>query len=218
MITVVGGIKGGSGKTTLATNLCVMRSATGKKVLLVDADEQKTASGWNTQRGGMKVDANWTAVQLSGIYLFREVMKMAVNYDDIIIDTGARDNSSQRSALTIADVFVTPFRPNSSDIWTINELKDLVILATAHNPKMKTYAIINQSEHDANGKLDIQDSIEIISECKEITCLPFSIGRRRAFSNANSYGLSVIELESAKKDWVKKAQFEMQQLYDIIYT
>ena len=49
MITVIGGIKGGSGKTTLATNLSVMRSAH-TKVLLVDADEQKSASDWSQQR------------------------------------------------------------------------------------------------------------------------------------------------------------------------
>jgi anion-transporting ArsA/GET3 family ATPase len=35
MIIVVAGIKGGSGKTTLATNLTVMRSLSGKDVLLV---------------------------------------------------------------------------------------------------------------------------------------------------------------------------------------
>ena len=34
MIVVVGGTKGGTGKTTIATNLTVMRAATGKKVLL----------------------------------------------------------------------------------------------------------------------------------------------------------------------------------------
>ena len=44
MITVLGGIKGGSGKTTLSTNICVIQSFLGKKVLLVDADEQQSAS------------------------------------------------------------------------------------------------------------------------------------------------------------------------------
>jgi chromosome partitioning protein len=36
MILVCGGIKGGSGKTTMAVNLAVMRSRVGGDVLLVD--------------------------------------------------------------------------------------------------------------------------------------------------------------------------------------
>ena len=34
MIVVVGGIKGGSGKTTVATNLAIIRALSGKDVLL----------------------------------------------------------------------------------------------------------------------------------------------------------------------------------------
>ncbi len=39
LILVVGGIKGGSGKTTVATNLCIMRALAGSDVLLIDADD-----------------------------------------------------------------------------------------------------------------------------------------------------------------------------------
>lgn len=50
MILVCGGIKGGVGKTTLATNIAVMRAAEGKDVLLVDADDQGTASDFTAIR------------------------------------------------------------------------------------------------------------------------------------------------------------------------
>ena len=43
MIIVVGGIKGGSGKTTIATNIAIMRSYEKPNILLVDADDQETS-------------------------------------------------------------------------------------------------------------------------------------------------------------------------------
>ncbi|MDP2852350.1 MAG: AAA family ATPase, partial [Gallionella sp.] len=42
-ITVFGGEKGGTGKTTLATNIAAMLALKGKDVLLLDTDRQGTA-------------------------------------------------------------------------------------------------------------------------------------------------------------------------------
>ena len=50
MIIVCGGIKGGSGKTTVATNLAVIRAGQGSDVLLIDADDQETSTDFTTQR------------------------------------------------------------------------------------------------------------------------------------------------------------------------
>src|SRR6185312_4138150 len=126
MILVCGGIKGGSGKTTFATNLTVMRSIDGKKVLLIDADEQKSSSDWVDQREAMKIDTSWTTVQLSGKAIHSQIVRFKQDYDDIIVDVGGRDTTSQRSALTVADVFLIPFKPRSLDIWTIGSVINLV--------------------------------------------------------------------------------------------
>jgi cellulose biosynthesis protein BcsQ len=40
MIIVIGGEKGGTGKTTLATNLAAKRALAGRDVLLIDTDAQ----------------------------------------------------------------------------------------------------------------------------------------------------------------------------------
>jgi chromosome partitioning protein len=218
MRLVIGGIKGGTGKTTLATNLAYMRAATDKKVLLVDADEQKSASAWSDQRTGMKVETKWTTIQLSGMYIYEEILKMSRDYDDVIVDTGGRDNSSQRSALTIADIFLMPFRPKAYDIWTLGQLRNLICLAKASNPKLSCLAVINQFNVINVHSKDADEAQEIISECRELTCLPVRIGSRDSFGNAATEGLSIMELSSDKKDWVKKAQNEMKQLYDHIYT
>lgn len=47
---MVGGEKGGVGKTTLATHMAVARKAAGRSIVLVDADAQGTASTWSDIR------------------------------------------------------------------------------------------------------------------------------------------------------------------------
>ena len=126
MIIVVGGIKGGSGKTTLATNLTVMRAAEGRKVLLIDADEQRSASDWLAQRESQSLASNWTTIQLAGKMVYSQVEKLAKDYDDIIIDSGGRDTTSQRSALTIAHLFLIPFKPRSLDVWTAGQVDNMI--------------------------------------------------------------------------------------------
>lgn len=210
MITVVGGIKGGGGKTTIATNLCVMRSRSGKKVLLVDADEQKTASDWASQREALGIETNWTTIQLSGKSIHSEIKKMALNYDDIIIDVGGRDTTSQRSALAIADTCVIPFKPKSFDMWTLGAVKTMLNEIRAINEKLKVYAVVNQG--DSRGS-DNDDSFEMIKEMSDFICIPISIGYRKAFANAASEGQGVVELK--KPD--AKALEEINALYSYIF-
>lgn len=210
MILVCGGVKGGSGKTTLATNLTVLRAQSGRKVLLVDADEQRSSSDWADQRLGLGIDTPWTTVQLAGKSIYAQLQKMLEHYDDILVDVGGRDTTSQRSALSIADIFLVPFKPRSLDIWTIGTVKNMISEISVINPKLKTYAVINQA--DAKGS-DNTDALEVIAECPDMTCLSVTIGHRKAFANAAADGLSVAELKNSDK----KASQEIRDLYEAIY-
>ena len=50
MIVLIGGEKGGPGKTTIATNIAAMRTKEMEDVLLVDTDRQPTSSYWCSMR------------------------------------------------------------------------------------------------------------------------------------------------------------------------
>ena len=54
MIVVVGGIKGGSGKTTVATHLAILCAQAGHEVLLIDADDQETATDFTILRNARR--------------------------------------------------------------------------------------------------------------------------------------------------------------------
>lgn len=216
MIIVVGGIKGGSGKTTIATNLAVLRSAAGKKVLLVDADEQKSAFDWSEQRehranNALKPKYTFVTVCLSGRSVYTQIKKMKEDYDDIVIDTGGRDTTSQRAALNVADIFLIPFKPRSIDIWTMGGVKRLINEVQACNPILRCFVFINQA--DPKGS-DNQDALNILCDYHtDVNVLPLYVGNRKAFSNAAAEGLAVSELDT--KDI--KASKEIIDLYNSLY-
>lgn len=211
MILVIGSIKGGTGKTTIATNLAVLRSASGKKVLLVDADEQKSTSRWATHRDGSDIPTNWSTIQLGGKALRPQILRLKIDYDDVIIDVGGRETTSMRAAIAVADICVIPFRPRSLDIWTLDDVKALLNEMKPANPLLKAFAVINQA--DSKGT-DNEETFRILHECEEIKCIKSTIGLRKSFGNATTDGLGVSEMKIIDK----KATQEMQDLYDFIYS
>lgn len=210
MKVVVGGIKGGSGKTTLATNLVVMRAAEGKKVLFVDADEQKSATDWVDQREGDEIETKWTTIQLGGNSLHLQLKKMIGDYDDVIVDVGGRNTQSQISAVSIADLFIVPFKPRSLDIWTLGQVKNLISLVKGVNPDLISIAVVNQA--DSRGT-DNEDAITLLKEYSDFICCPSMIGHRKAFANAAADGKGVIEIEADTK-----AVQEMKAIYEYVFN
>ncbi len=136
MIVIAGGIKGGSGKTTVATNLAIIRAAQGRDVLLIDADDQETSTDFTALRNEVLPEgAGYTGIKLSGAAVRTDTLKLSKKYDDIIIDTGGRDTTSQRAALSIADVILVPFVPRSFDVWTLEKVSKLVAEMRSANPE-----------------------------------------------------------------------------------
>lgn len=209
MILTIGAIKGGCGKSLISTNLTVLRSKLGKKVLLVDGDEQGTAGDWSDHRTGLGINTPWTAIRLRANAVRTEILKLKDNYDDIIIDCGGRDTSSLRAALTVSDVFLVPFQPKSFDIWTAAKVSELVQEVSILNPNLKTYVFINCA---ISRGTDNDDAKKILGQIPGLILLEQTVGMRKSFSNATSEGLGVIEL---KKD--KKATQEIYALCNAIF-
>src|SRR5437016_5543085 len=140
MIIIAGGIKGGSGKTTVATNLAVIRARQGRDVLLIDADDQETATDFTNLRNERREGgAGYTSIKLTGAAVRTETLRLKPKYQDIIIDTGGRDTTSQRAALTVANVLLVPFVPRSFDVWTLEKVGALVDEMRSANPELRAY-------------------------------------------------------------------------------
>ncbi len=212
MILVVGGTKGGSGKTLLATNLTVLRTAAGQDVLLVDADEQGSAMDFTRQRQRRtQGDAGYTAIQTREADVAVQVRRMVQKYEDIVIDVGGRDTASQRAALAVADVLLLPFPPTSVDLWTADSVVTLLKEVQAFNPGLRAYAIINKAFPRGS---DNAEAAALLQEYPNYwSYVDTPIGNRKAFSNAFGAGYAVTEY--LPKD--TKAMAEIRTLYQYLF-
>lgn len=213
MIIVCGGIKGGSGKTTVATNLAVMRAQSGADVLLVDADDQETSFDFTLLRNERTENrAGYTCIKLTGAGLRTETLHLAEKYQDIIIDTGGRDTTSQRAALSIAQVLLVPFVPRSFDVWTLEKVSRLVAEVQAINPSLLAHAFLNRA--DPRGQ-DNEQAAEVIRETEVLTFLDAPVGNRKAFANAGALGLAVAELVPQDAKATAEVTTLFQRLFDV---
>ncbi len=210
MILTIGGIKGGSGKTTLAINIAVARSLEKERVLLVDADDQKSALLWSEQRANLKLKNLITVVHLSGSSIISQINQMTTDYDQVIVDVGGRDTASQRASLLACDIFLTPFRPRSLDVWTLDKLGLLLEESVTIRPNMKAFSILNQA--DPRGS-DNKQTQQILKEIPRLTCLPIFICQRKVFSNSITEGMGVLEFDPIDV----KARKELNKLVSMLY-
>ncbi|GAM10419.1 chromosome-partitioning ATPase Soj [Geobacter sp. OR-1] len=208
MVIVVANEKGGTGKTTIATNLAIMRAQEGNDVILIDADPQGSASEFVKVREDEGVTPTITCVSITGRAVASEVRKLIPKCTDIVIDAGGRDSAGLRSSLVVADILIVPFLAGQYDIWGVENMNELLEDALAVNPDMKTYSVLNKM--DTNPRIGLStDATDVVTEMKNLQLMNVKIGYRVAYRRSAAEGRAVNELD--KKD--SKAIAEILALY-----
>ena len=114
--------KGGSGKTTLATNLARACHDRGLKTLLVDSDPQGSASDWHAARD----DNPLPFLAYGKPENFKALPGIAEAYDYVLIDGAAKLTGMIAAALKVADSVLIPVQPSPYDIWAAADLVELI--------------------------------------------------------------------------------------------
>lgn len=106
---LVGNIKGGCGKTTIATHLAASFAARGLKTAIGDCDIQKSSLNWLKRRAD-------GAAPIQGLDWSKEVGKPPKSLDRLVIDApAAMHHKDVADLIDIADVVVVPVLPGAFD-------------------------------------------------------------------------------------------------------
>ena len=205
MIILVGGEKGGSGKSCLAQNLAVYLQANNRDILLLDADPQGTTTDWIKERDENNKVESIPSVQAAG-NIRQILLDLSKRYQDIIIDAGGQDSEALRSAMTIASHMLLPFRPKRRDLKTLVHVEKLIRLAKAVNPELYTRSVITQCPTLPSQSQRILDAKEAC-ESFDLTPLNNFTCNRNIYDDADENGLSVFEMSSDEK-----AKQEIEQI------
>ncbi len=114
--------KGGSGKTTLSTNIAGYLAACGQRVAILDLDRQKSATEWLALR----------PLDLPGIELMQSDGERGAPLDSLVIDSPAGlHGKNLEHALRLVHRVIVPIAPSLFDIQASRDF-----LQVLHHEKM----------------------------------------------------------------------------------
>ena len=185
--------KGGTGKSTLATNLATALHRRGQRVVLVDADPQGTARDW---RAASPDGADLpVVVALDRPQMLASIAALVA--DVVVIDTPAKAEAMTAGVVRVAHLALVVIQPSGADIWASAAAVKLI-----------------QQKIDLGGQLDAAFVLNRVSAVSKLSKsvvgggwndygldqMDSVIGNRVAFAQAMTDGVSVYELaDSAAK-------------------
>ena len=179
--------KGGVGKTTLATNLAVALNNKGKSIL-VDADEQQSASKWAKQRND---------IECIGVHsdILTKLEEIDSKYDYILIDVAGRDSTIFRESLLVANTLIVPTQPSLLDLDVLEYMQDKIATARKINSDLDAYVLINRASPRSN---ELPDAIDFIKDFDQFKLLKTVLFERKQFRDAIIESKSVTEMNASK--------------------
>lgn len=190
--------KGGSGKTTLTTNLAYGLVKNNYKTLIVDSDPQGSARDWNNETEGSIVPV----VGLDRPSLAKDITTVTNSYDFVLIDGAPQLTAQMAAAIKVSDVVLIPAQPSPYDIWATSSLVDAIKQRQELGADLKAYFVISRAIK--NTKL-AKEAVEALKSY-DLPLLNNMTTQKVSYSNSAAAGKTVFHSSD------KKAQLEISNI------
>lgn len=180
--------KGGVGKSLLAIHLAVAALASGRRVLLIDADPQGSAAAWWKARAAATPEMETAAPdQLRG--LLETARKQGI--DLAVIDTRPSVEADAAQAATLSDFVLIPTRPAILDLRAILATLDIVKGSSIRAALVLNACQAPRGTGDASATTDARNALKAFG----VPVAPMAIIQRAAMSHALVAGMTASETE-----------------------
>lgn len=206
MITVVGNLKGGSGKSTVAFNLAVWLAVHGERVSAFDLDPQRTL----TDVAEVRSEEGFTplfSLHYGGSDLIEDIRSKT---GEVIVDIGTADMESVKAALSVADRILVPVPPSQADIWSTQRFLTLIDKVVGEkSPEICVFVNRADTHHSIR---ESDEAEEALAELEGVNLIENRLYQRTAYRRSFSEGMGVFELVP----WSKAAK-EFMAFASILY-
>lgn len=211
MITVVGGNKGGSGKTTTASNMAIALAHEGQDVCLLNGDLQRTAAKHHAEREASGIEPTFTLIEKFD-NLTQTLRALDEKYDHVIVDVAGRNSREFITSGVVAHQIIAPLQCSQPDLDTLTELAQQIEAMRDLNPELKVYCL--QSMATTNPVLrgnERKEFLEYLEEFPTIETLQTVICFRKVYRDCMSNGTGVVETNN------EAAKAEIKQLMKEVF-
>lgn len=189
-------VKGGAGRSTIATNLAGELAKKGRTVL-IDCDmPQGTSASWYAVRREIgRADDLDADTAKDHRELIKKVEKHAkAGADYIVLDGPPRIAEMTRAILILADACLIPIGASVAEVWATTDV--LATIEEAKKAKKKVKAYIVWTRHRAYTAL-ARELTEQVEKELGLPALETTLGLRVAYPTALGNGRTVAELGDA---------------------